>query len=768
MSSKAYTTSKTPTNNWDGDDLDLLATTSKQFINGLFENKNCAAVVCIRNDGELMHLFHPLIADKILEDDSVEKGGLVIGNAVDDTTYLQPIKVEAPELFGQSVIFIKKGEAHSVFKYHKTIPAELLKGTSLEKEKDIIAVYIPNAVPFQFQAKIPYGNICDEEVQRVISQQGGEYAAWADYMKKMHECFDEFKEILAGIKEKGQEKELISADFGAGVNVNSTAPYLNISIIRDHSEFEGLKMIKKEFGPKTPAKEAPSATPATGINQIVIARPEDEEKAKKSKVSHNKLSLFFACTKEKLDIHNMSNLEPCPPIFSDEFEEILLSKDSETSKVEDLQLLIENSFTDSPKLDDDITKSALATARSLVLFSKQSAGLLLNAKFSTTAASSLIKDTSTLGPQALLYQDNKENKADIKKDQENQQDAEEILNLPENQRSKKKATVEVIGTMTSMSDVLGNMANILTLCMTLIKLTAGNKIPIFYSLVSIMYNFFASPVFTRYAIRHEAEHPYLHCYIWTVLQTVWIGAAQTAACSPNLRLVKNNSFDKISLDNFRVVAEEVKSVLTEFRGLMFKDVHCPHIPKITPFELNPVAQEKKRIADMLAGGGNAQDTKRAKGSSDGATANETTNSNGNNGGGGNKSGKKGNGANGKRTNQKKEKKALGFIVPDESKPELTPAILFPKSLGLSKPPCIDFCCQGRECTRSNEECNFDHSTFVRMTDEDRKKIMKHLIDTKCAKMNASMLSNPKAKEIFEHLSDEQKSILFSITGASNE
>ena len=771
MSGKSYTQSKSPTNNWDGDDLDLLGATSKQFVNGLFENKNCAAVACIRNDGEFMHLFCPMIADKILEDDSVEKGALVIGNAVDDTTYLQPIKVEASDLFGHSIVFIKKSEAHPVFKLHKNIPPEFLKGTDLEGEKDIIAAFIPNAVPYQFKSKIAYGNIGDDEVQRCFAQLGGEYAAWAKCMKMMHENYDDFKEIMANIKSKGQEKTLVSAELGSGINISNMAPYLNISIIRDHSEFEGLKLLKKEFGPRTPPK-ATSSAPAPGLTasalksslgQIVLSRPEDEEKAKKAKTGKNKLSIFFAATKERFNINDMSKLEPCPPVFSELFEEILDSKDSESSKAEELQSLIENSFTDDPKLTDDITKSTLQTARSLVSFPKAAASLLLGAKFSTSPASSLIKDTATLGPQALLYQDNKNNKADIKKDQENLDDAEEILNVPDAQRSKKKATIEVIGKMTNMKEVLGNMANILTLCITLIDLMPGNPIPMFYSLISILYNFFSAPGFTRYAVRHEAEHPYLHCYIWTVVQTVWIGAAQCAACSPNQQMVKKNNYSGINLDHFRVIAENVKSVLTEFRTLMFNDTHCPHIPKITPFELNPVAQEKKRIADMLAGT-DSNDAKRSKTSTD-TEMTEATTSNGN--GGGNKSGKKNNG--GKRsTNQKKEKKSLGFIVPDDTKPALTPGILFPRSLGLSKAPCIDFCCQGRECNRSNDDCNFDHSTFMKIDADDRKKILKHLADTKCAKMNRNLLSNPKAKEIFdEHLSEQQKSILFS-TGASNE
>jgi hypothetical protein len=74
---KLYTKSKTPSNDWNGDDLSLLGVNRRSVINGLFENKNCALVISIQNDGETQHLFAPVLADKLNQDDSISKGALL-------------------------------------------------------------------------------------------------------------------------------------------------------------------------------------------------------------------------------------------------------------------------------------------------------------------------------------------------------------------------------------------------------------------------------------------------------------------------------------------------------------------------------------------------------------------------------------------------------------------------------------------------------------------------------------------------------------------
>jgi len=109
---KLYTKSKTPTNNWDGDELSLLGVNRKQLITGLIDNKNCAAIITMRNDGEIQHIFAPVLADKINQDDSMTKNGLVVGNAVDNQDYFQPMTCNS-SVFDMAVAFVKKRRSSS-------------------------------------------------------------------------------------------------------------------------------------------------------------------------------------------------------------------------------------------------------------------------------------------------------------------------------------------------------------------------------------------------------------------------------------------------------------------------------------------------------------------------------------------------------------------------------------------------------------------------------------------------------------------------------
>jgi hypothetical protein len=136
----------------------------------------------------------------------------------------------------------------------------------------------------------------------------------------------------------------------------------------------------------------------------------------------------------------------------------------------------------------------------------------------------------------LLYQDNVGNKADLVKHQENIEDAEETQNVPASQRSSRKATVDVIGSMTSLQDVLGLMANILHLIITLVKLVGCSPKPIIYAIITYLFNFCSSNHFQLWAIKNKHLHPFLHVYLFQVIEHIWMAFARTAAAPSNRAL----------------------------------------------------------------------------------------------------------------------------------------------------------------------------------------------------------------------------------------
>jgi hypothetical protein len=372
-----YSKSKTPANDWDGDDLPLLGVGKRQIVTGLFDNMNCAALACIRNDGEMQYIFAPSFADKINQDDSVTKNALILGKGVDDTKYFQLVMTSSSAL-EMAVAFIKKDDAHPMFKLDKTIPVHHLDDTSLAGKKDIIAVYIPIAAPLQFQSNIVHSNISDNTVQHGFSQYGGEYQTWAHLNKLIHENYDDFTSIQASIISEKQEKFLISADFGDpnGVNIAHFAPYVNLSFVRNHEDFPGpIKLLKTHFG-QTDQDAKPAAAPAAiaPTNQaqttFALSRPEDEDKARKNETIRNKLRIFLVSSKNTIDVTNDSApIETVQPELTPEFDEILQSKASESTKAEDLQSIVEAAITDDPSLNNlEKPKSAVSAAKSLICY----------------------------------------------------------------------------------------------------------------------------------------------------------------------------------------------------------------------------------------------------------------------------------------------------------------------------------------------------------------------------------------------------------------
>lgn len=297
-----------------------------------------------------------------------------------------------------------------------------------------------------------------------------------------------------------------------------------------------------------------------------MSRPEDEDKAKKSESIVSKLKVLLMCTENELDVTNENcEIMPAAPELAPEFEEIVRSKVCDASKAEELQAVIEASFADNSSLSNlSQPKSAVAAAKSIIVFPKASTTQLLKGKFQTQPANALIKDSATFGPLGLLYQNNVGNKADILRDQEDVHDAEEAQNVPDSQCSNKKATVEVIGSMASLSDVLGLMANILHLVVTLIKLIGGRPKPILYSVIMYLFNFCSANPFQIWAIRHKDSHPHLHVYLFTLVQHVWIAFAQTAALPFNLMQAKTNSFCHMSTDYIRSAISEVATAVRDF------------------------------------------------------------------------------------------------------------------------------------------------------------------------------------------------------------
>ena len=759
----SYVKSRTPSMPWNGDELGLIGTTTNEFIRNHFNNKDCAALVALRNDGSIVKFIAPAISDKIVED-AVVKNYYVVGNGFDDTNIFCPVSTDL-SVFRQSVTFMEKDDVPPIFKTQKALKLEYLVGTKWEGKKNIIATFVPNALPIQFGSNLPSGFITDDDVQTALAKQGGEPATWGMVMKNAHAEYDDTQTVLEAIKADKKETAYISPDYGEDIRVPTHSPYTTFHFVEDPDECpDAIEKLKEIFGAKpksTPkAPEIRVEPNIETVKTLVLQKPEDEEKLKVNERSKDILSLLFACGNVSFN-DTSKPLELEKPEFTDSFAEILSMK-GDSLKIAETQCLIESAFSDELSLDLDECNNApsgVKTARSLIHFSKTAAGQLLKGAISTKPINSLHQDNSTLGPSSLFYQSNQGNKVDILKDAEAIQEAEETHNVPENQRTERKATIAAPGCMANLDHALGLMANICVLITCLVKIAAfpGKAKPVLYTVIMALFNFCSGSEFKRWYQRFENEHPFGHVYLYSIVETVWNMVAKGATTAPNPTIARTTgSFANINKNFFRAAIIYAKAKIDELRTCMLMDVAIPQdkAPKITPLQLDPKKQTQLLLARLQGehdnsntnggGGGQRGSTKRSANGED----KENTNANGNNTGGAGGGGKGRSKRPPNATRATVDRKTLGLLLPDSSKPAIDAKALF-GGLGLANKYCMDFMLVGRECPNQKDCDKGKHVTITKMDADDRKKIFDKLVESKAAFLNPSMKGNSKVMELLD-------------------
>ena len=155
----SYVKSRTPSMPWNGDELGLIGTTTNEFIRNHFNNKDCAALVALRNDGSIVKFIAPAISDKIVED-AVVKNYYVVGNGFDDTNIFCPVSTDL-SVFRQSVTFMEKDDVPPIFKTQKALRAAFASsrrqraiGVCYKKEREALSHYMRCSLTSQFDAWI--------------------------------------------------------------------------------------------------------------------------------------------------------------------------------------------------------------------------------------------------------------------------------------------------------------------------------------------------------------------------------------------------------------------------------------------------------------------------------------------------------------------------------------------------------------------------------------------------------------------------------------
>jgi hypothetical protein len=191
-------------------------------------------------------------------------------------------------------------------------------------------------------------------------------------------------------------------------------------------------------------------------------------------------------------------------------------------------------------------------------------------------------------------------------------DAEETYNIPENQRSEKSASIKVIGSLANLDHVIGLLANLCTIFAIIAAISSAPNTakPIIYTVYMYLFNFISMPNFKLWASKHWSAHPFLHTYLFSIIETVWISFAKTAGAAPNQSLARTGDYARMNTIYIKVAVNYVKARIDELRTYMMMNVPVPEdkAPSITPAELNPKIQREIKLNALL---NNSQSASRA-------------------------------------------------------------------------------------------------------------------------------------------------------------
>jgi hypothetical protein len=438
---------------------------------------------------------------------------MIVGNGFDSMDQLCLLSVES-SILQSSVCFVEKKNLLPAFKSQEVIPVEFLKDTKWEGRKSIVAMYALMVLPLQFGMVPPSGSIKDAQVKNAIGKLGGEFKAWYDINLQAHVDYEDIQLVLTRMLDSDKFETYIEK----GITSPTNAPYSMLSIVEDFEAYpDAISELKKVFG-KEKQSDAPRATASTQNilsipSNLVLARPEDEEKLTLNQRSEDKLAIFLA--KSDISFGAFTGdfvLEK--PEWSESWKQVLSVK-GKSLRITEAQGTIESAFSDDLTADMENANnipSALKTARSIIHFGRQASGQLLKANLSTNPASSIIQDSTTLNPLAFAYQMNTGQQVDVEREREMKHDAEETYNIPENQRSEKSASIKVIGSLANLDHVIGLLANLCTIFAIIAAISSAPNTakPIIYTVYMYLFNFISMPNFKLWATKHWSAHPFLH------------------------------------------------------------------------------------------------------------------------------------------------------------------------------------------------------------------------------------------------------------------
>jgi hypothetical protein len=300
--------------------------------------------------------------------------------------------------------------------------------------------------------------------------------------------------------------------------------------------------------------------------------------------------------------------------------------------------------------------------------------------------------------------------------------------IHESQRTKMNSTIEGIGRVNNIEDVVKVCANMCGIIRSIIDMQKGG-FPLLHEFAIKIVLCIRNPSFQHWYLKNSDKLTHLHFIFMQKLHHVFVLLAQFSSNSKNTNSIKlgKSTFDNKNLNG---AIKYASSFLIKMEEYVDEDSFPTDIPSFARGIIESLKPAEKASAKTSASWGAAAPVY----------------------GGAAKSGQD-------EPDKKKQKKVIGKKNTDftklglfHAKDGIEDGKVFPNT--LKQPLCSKFCLQGKACDKPKQACKFAHVvTWKSIKEEDQNEILKHCVATNNLWLDDETMKKHKAElpSEFEHL-----------------
>ncbi len=677
------------------------------------------------SEGDVTILYMPM--------EAMDGTAAIVGNLSDNLGTLSPAYVMKDTLGGGFAI-LEPSEVPSGWEPVTNLGEEHLRDTCWEDMPEAALLFGLTQVPFLFGSNIPEGNILDPDMKDKFAKlENKHYNNIFETMKHVFETYKHASDLDTVLKriEDDEATYIGRPPHGRDIVCPTKGPYLELKPSTNPNKYGINKLaLRATFLPSSatsrpssgiPPTANPPTLPATNPTQpplanqsrpgsfpipnaqrygatnsggsIILQSHADVERQSEASTGVIKLAIFgVSFTNVDAELSTLGDPRYCE--FTQRFEKAITA--SPGSRLDFVRGLLRDTFNNKPQ--GELGRDMLITLLSMKLWQKSLLVSLLSGNLQTEELDSVFTESGQVNILSFVPQTNDTRIAQIEQ-MELRFKTDDLNGLPDHARKHLKSTIEQLGQVRDMNDVLSILANLCAHLRAVYKMSPEQK-PFLYELSeALIYDLKIDPVLAPWFAKFDSQMKHLPFTFVALLQRGFAAVAEVALSGENLERVEAecpaNELNVRQIRLFWMGYGRQRELWMSCAAMNVADTNVSSLTPSTFNEYRPVYANSYASALTNDNRQGIQQTKPSHNKKKGNAGAPPTPDEGKKRGG---------------------KRTSGGGEPNEDlhlskgifhkKKQAHASQVFPS--GLTVTPCSDFCCKASSCKNSSPKCRFAH------------------------------------------------------------